>query len=119
METIPLDRSLDRSLSTDSAPRREMQPISISRALGKVIVTVHGHVNAELALSLHRLLLDIVDGCGSLDVILDLRYLNSLHPVGIDSLADVAARVARHGGAITISDPHGKVPYDLEGATHR
>lgn len=109
MQTLSLARSFP-------AGSGEALPISISRALGKVVVTVRGDVDADLVQILHRVLVDLVDGLGSLDVILDLRYIDSLDPIGAKAVADVAERAARHGATLTVSDPRGKVQRDPAGA---
>ena len=105
MQTI----SLAGAFPTDSGDAR---PISISRALGKVVVTVRGDVDADLAQILHRVLVDLVDGLGSLDVILDLRHADRIDPIGVETVVDITERAARRGATLTVSDPYSKVRRD-------
>jgi anti-anti-sigma factor len=87
------------------------RPFAISRALGKVIVTVHGDVDAR---HLRQTLVDLVDGQGNLDLVIDLRDADSLDPDGVAALARAATRVQQHGGVLVVSDPHPDVAQLLE-----
>lgn len=98
--------SLTSSFPTGSG---EARPISVSRALGKVVVTVHGDVDTDLAPTLHRVLVDLVDGLGCLQVILDLRHADRIDPIGVETVVDIAERAARRGATLAVSDPSGKV----------
>lgn len=99
METVSLARSFP-------AGSGEARPISISRALGKVVVTVRGDVDADLAQILHRVLVDLVDGLGSLYVILDLRHVGRIDPIGIETVIDITERAARRGATLAVSEPY-------------
>ncbi len=105
MQTI----SLAGAFPTDSG---DALPISISRALGKVVVTVRGDVDADLAQILHRVLVDLIDGMGSLDVILDLRRVGEIDPIVVETVVDGAERAVRRGATLTVSDPYGRVRRD-------
>jgi anti-anti-sigma regulatory factor len=65
------------------------RPISISRALGSVVVTVHGDVDTDL---LRRTLIDLAEAQGNLHLIIDLRDAESLNPRGVAVLVDSSQR---------------------------
>jgi anti-sigma B factor antagonist len=76
-----------------------------SRALGKVIVHVHGALDSASAAGLNARLVDIIDNQGNRQVVLDLRRLTSVDAAGLFVLADALKRMADYGGELLLSGP--------------
>ena len=76
-----------------------------SRALGKVIVHVHGALDANTSLSLKERLVDIIDGQGNRQVVLDLRQMTSVDADGLFVLADALKHLDDSGGELLLSGP--------------
>ena len=81
------------------------QSIAISRALGKVVVTIRGSVDRDLTSVLHQLLVDLVDNQGNLDVALESRDTSSIAVESLELIANAAERVRGRGGALSFSRP--------------
>lgn len=79
----------------------------IGRCLGTVVVTVGGDLEASDAQRLERVLADLIDGQGNLDVVLDLGGLSRLDPCGVDVLAAAADNSAKRGGRLRLG--HGRL----------
>lgn len=76
-----------------------------SRALGKVIVHVHGPLDADTAPDLENRLVDIIDDQGNRQVVLDLRRMTSVDADGLFILADALKRMDDYGGELLLSGP--------------
>ena len=76
-----------------------------SRALGKVIVHVHGPVDANTAPALEARLVDIIDNQGNRQVVLDFRKVTSIDADGLFVLADALKRMDDYGGELLLSGP--------------
>jgi len=79
--------------------------IAISRALGSVVVTVHGTLDGPGARHLGSVLADIIDGQGNLAVIVDLHNARALDAGGLSVFVTAAERAGRRGAALTLRDP--------------
>ncbi len=94
--------------------------IAISRALGSVVVTVHGNLDVPGARHLGNVLADIIDGQGNLSVIVDLHDASAPDARGLSVLATAAERAGRRGVTLTLANPpdelHG--PLALLGLAH-
>jgi anti-anti-sigma factor len=88
------------------------RPISITRALGSVVVTVHGDVDTDL---LRRTLTDLAETQGNLHLVIDLRDAESLDPSGVAVLVDSSQRVRQHGWDLVLSSPPEAIQQALEG----
>jgi anti-anti-sigma factor len=77
-------------------------PISISRALGHVVVTVHGEPDAQL---LHRALQDLAEDQGNLRLVLDLKDADPLDRDSVAVIARSSRRVRHRGGELVLSTP--------------
>ena len=99
---IPVDeqRPWRRTNGTREAPP---PLISISRSSSTVIVTLHGALDAHAAPRLRPLLLDLIDGQGNLDLVIDLRDVAVIDPAGIGVLIGASERMHHHGGRIEFS----------------
>lgn len=84
-----------------------------SRALGKVIVHVHGALDANTAPSLKARLGDIIDGQGNRQVVLDLRRMTCVDADGLFVIADALKHMDDSGGELLLSGPTGEVEDQL------
>ena len=76
-----------------------------TRALGRVVVHVHGAVDDISAGALKDRLADIIDGQGNRQVVLDLRTTTSVDAAGLGVLADALQRMDSYGGELLLSGP--------------
>lgn len=100
---IPVDEQQPSRHTTDVPREAAGPPISISRALSRVVVTLHGTLDAHAAPRLRPLLLDLIDGQGNLDVVIDLRDVAVIDHAGIGVLLGASERMHHHGGRIEFS----------------
>lgn len=73
------------------------------RALGKVIVHIHGALDGGTAHELHERLVDVIDGQGNLHLVLDLRAMTLIDSVGFSVLVDALKRMQKTGGQLVLS----------------
>lgn len=83
--------------------------LAFSRALGNVIVHVHGAVDENAAPELHQRLIDAIDGQGNLRLVLDLRAMTLIDTAGLSVLVDALRRMQQKGGELVLSGPTGGV----------
>jgi anti-sigma B factor antagonist len=76
-----------------------------SRALGKVIVHVHGAVDASSAPGLKARLVDVIEDQGNRQVVLDLRQTTGIDAAGMFVLTDAMKRMDDYGGQLLLSGP--------------
>jgi anti-anti-sigma regulatory factor len=115
-------RAQDRLGDRESTIR---QPMSITRAFGKVVVTVHGDVDAKLlrrtltvlaeeAERLRRTMTDLAEDLaedqGNLHLIIDLRDAGPLDQDSVSVLVGSAQRVREAGGDLVLTTPSLAVP---------
>ena len=86
-------------------PDRSAFALAFSRALGKVIVHVHGPLDTVTAPELAGGLVDIIDNQGNRQVVLDLRTMTSIDADGLFVLADALKRMDDYGGELLLSGP--------------
>ncbi|MDP8937170.1 MAG: STAS domain-containing protein [Actinomycetota bacterium] len=84
-----------------------------SRALGQVVVHVHGTLDATTAPALNARLVDIIDGQGNRQVVLDLRKMAAVDAAGLVVLADALKRMDDRGGDLLLSGPTSSVEEQL------
>ena len=84
-----------------------------SRALGKVIVHVHGALDADTAPALKARLRDIIDDQGNRQVVLDLRKTTGVGAAALLVLADALKRMDDYGGELLLSAPTSAVEEQL------
>jgi len=92
-----------------------------SRALGQVVVHVHGALDANTAPALKDRLVDIMDGQGNRQIVLDLRRTTRVDAAGLLVLVDALQRMDDYGGDLLLSGATSCVEEqlraaDLEGA---
>jgi len=89
------------------------RPLSISRALGNVVVTLHGPVDAAV---LEYALTDLAEDQGNLHLIVDLRDASSIDQPCVTVLSRASQRARERGGDLTLSEPQQSVKAVLERA---
>lgn len=88
----------------------------VSRSLGKVVVHVHGGLDGRTAPALKERLLDIIDGQGNRQVVLDLRRMTGVNFAGLSVLVDAVMRMGECGGELVLSSPTRGVLEQLQAA---
>ena len=86
-------------------PHRRDFSLVFSRTLGKVVVHIHGALDAAAAPALKDRLIDIIDSQGNRQVVLDLRAMTSVDLAGLLVLVDALKRMDGHGGDLVLSGP--------------
>jgi anti-anti-sigma factor len=89
------------------------RPISISRAFGKVVVSVHGDVDPQV---LGQTLTDLVNNQGNLALVIDLRHTNWIDPSGVAVVVRASHRLHKHGGDLVLSGPSPELSLGLQSA---
>lgn len=92
-------------------------PVSISRALGMVVVTVHGAIDAQMSEQLRHLLADLIDNQGNLDVVIDLRDVDMIDLTGIEVVVEASERMRCKGGRLVLSEARSVESASLGGAS--
>lgn len=77
--------------------------LGFSRALGKVVVHLHGRLDADGAAVLRHRLADVIDGQGNRQLVMDLRDLTGIDPAGFKVLVDARTRMMKVGGELVLS----------------
>jgi hypothetical protein len=67
------------------------QPWPIARALGRVVLTLHGPLDDGAAPRLPGVLVDLIEGQGNLDVVVDTMFAGSLDGGSIEVLVGARA----------------------------
>lgn len=86
-------------------PVAEPLSYAVGRALGTVVVTVHGHVDVAGSEALERVIDDLVEGQGNRAVAVDLRKATLVSPDVLDVFYAVAHRARRRGTSFTVTAP--------------
>ena len=79
------------------------------RALGKVIVSIHGPVDARTAPELRHRLADLIDGQGNRQLVLELSATTQVDPSGLSVFVDAHKRMQRIAGELVFSSPPANV----------
>ena len=90
--------------------------IVFSRAFAKVVVRVHGVLDADSAPELKDRLADLIDGQGNRQVIMDLRRVSDVDFAGVMVLFDAVMRMEEYGGELLLSGPTSGVAERLRAA---
>ena len=93
------------SASRDPAFAERAQPVAISRALGRVVVTIQAGLDGDINSMLRQVLVDLVDNQGNLDIALEFRGTSPIAVESVELIANVAERVRRRGGALIVNQP--------------
>lgn len=92
---------------SDRSPAPLLCRLSVGRALGTVVVTLHGAFDRSASPYLATVLDDLIDGQGNLAVVLDLRDVGRIDCSGVEAVAVAVRRIARRGGELALA---GAVP---------
>ncbi len=98
-------RTLTTSTAEIPATGSAHSSIAIGRALGTVVVTVHGELDTAGTTYLGRILADLIDFQGNLSVVVDLHdtIATDADPVGV--FVEAAERARRRSAALTLHKP--------------
>ena len=86
------------------------------RTLGTVVIHVDGVLDEDAAPTLRERLVDIIDGQGNRDVVVDLRGTSAVHSSGLVVLVDALKRMEDYGGELVLSGPTSWVAAQLRAA---
>lgn len=75
--------------------QQQRPSMSIERIGSKVIVSIRGSLDSEATPLFAHFIEDLIDGQGSLNVVIDLRDVPSVDPQTVDALAHAAHREDR------------------------
>ncbi|MEA2827733.1 MAG: hypothetical protein QOG43_2172 [Actinomycetota bacterium] len=95
---------------------KPIRPLVIGRFMGTVVVTLHGDVDVAAAAGLARVLHDLVDGQGNLDIAINLGDVHRIDDSGLQALAASATTLLARGGELRMGGPSGSVMAALRGA---
>ena len=79
--------------------------VAISRALGMMVVTVHGALSAGSCRQLRYILWDLIDQHGNRNVVVDLRDMTVAAGADLELFVDASHRARDGGGHLTLSGP--------------
>lgn len=77
----------------------------VGRALGTVVLTLHGEIVGSGSPYLATVLDDLIDGQGNLAVVVDLGDLRRLDRSAVEVLATAARSIGRKGGRLALRRP--------------
>lgn len=77
---------------------------TIGRQLGTVVVTVQGEIEVGDWSLLDKVLADIIDAQGNLDVVVDLSEVSSLERAAMPLIVQAARQAHSHGGRLRLAD---------------
>ena len=97
-------------------PKDPRFSLVFSRALGKVIVHIHGTVDEHAAQELQDRLVDVIDGQGNRHLVVDLKNMCSIDAAGFAVLVDALKRMQQHCGEFVLSGPTVGVKQGLDAA---
>lgn len=88
----------------------------IGRAMGTVVVTLHGEADSAGVEQLRDALEDLIDNQGNLHVVVDLRGLRRVDPACVAVFAAASAWACDRGGTFSVHDPSPAVTAAFEEA---
>ena len=88
--------------------------LSVGRALGTVVVTTHGDLDAQGSEHLGHTLLDLIEDQGNMIVIVDLRDMEDSGAADYSVFGKAVAAATRHGADLTLSRPTASVRRRLD-----
>jgi anti-anti-sigma factor len=80
------------------------------------VLTLHGRLDDGAAPRLRGVLVDLIDGQGNLDVVVDTMFASSLDGGSIEVLVDASHRMSRRGGTLVISCTRQEIRARLAGS---
>lgn len=97
-------------------PDRPRFSLVFSRALGRVVVHIHGALDSNSAQELKARLVDVIHGQGNRQLVLDLRETTLVDSAGRSVLVDALRRMQRSGGELVLSGPTSDVAQSFHDA---
>lgn len=73
--------------------------------MGRVVVTVEGALDGNTAPELGHRLLDVIEGQGNRQLVLELQGMTSIDRAGVSVLVDALKRLQRNAGTLVLSGP--------------
>jgi anti-anti-sigma factor len=89
----------------DVSSSRQDFSVAISRALGTIVVTVHGALDGVRSGELRRILGDLIGRHDNRDVVVDLRDMTVADGAHLKLFVDVSRHAWERGGHLTLSGP--------------
>jgi anti-anti-sigma factor len=103
---LPLRPKLTRVADAEPPmPRPVAWRLGISRALGAVVVTVHGALNARTSAMLGDALRELIDGQGNLFVVVDVHDMLVTEPAALRVLAAARRSLEERDGRFLVAAP--------------
>lgn len=87
------------------APAEVPFELVVSRAVGTVVVTIQGELDAYTAPRLQSQLRDLINNQGNLTVVLDLATMTFIDSTGLAVLVEALKRIRSRGGELTLANP--------------
>lgn len=88
--------------------------IRITRALGRVVVTPHGAITAQVAPVFGHVLVDLISDQGNLDIVIDARHITAIDAAAAEALEAASACIRRLGGQLEVAAPRPEVRLHLD-----
>lgn len=82
-----------------------MFALTFGRAMGRVVVTVEGALDVNTAPEFGHRLLDLIEGQGNRQLVLELQGMTSIDRAGVAVLVDTLKRLQRNAGTLLLSGP--------------
>jgi anti-anti-sigma factor len=79
--------------------------LAITRALGTVVVTIHGRLDRTASRQLDGVLTDLIDGQGNLDVVADLWDVKAIEGDSLAVFESAVAGARSRGGRLRLARP--------------
>ncbi len=90
--------------------------LAFSRARGQVVVDIYGALDAGNADELKDRLVDVIEGQGNRQLVVDLARTTLIDSTGLLVLVDALKRIQRTGGELVLSGPTSQVARALAAA---
>lgn len=91
------------------------ESLTVTRALGIVIVTLRGHVDAHLDDLLRHVLADLIEDQGNRDLIVDVEHAQAVSATTVAVISSARDRMRGRGGTLRLS--YGLTPTDALAAS--
>lgn len=111
-EASPIDAGR-RRMRADAATSCRF---TIGRALGAVVVEVHGELDVTSSASLGHVLRDLIDNQGNLTVVIDVRDTTLVDPAAVSVFAAAASAAFRRRARLALKEPDDNLYDALERA---
>jgi anti-anti-sigma factor len=76
-----------------------------SHVLGRLVIDIHGPLDASTAHELGGRLVDVIEAQGHRQLVLDVRGMTHIDGAGFAVLVDALKRIRRNGGELVLSGP--------------